>query len=214
MPILEDDALACRIYPSLSYLFLLFSMMKVFHINHSDTSGGAARAAYRIHHAVRASGIDSRMLVNVSTSGDWTVQGPSGKTAKAISLIRPQLVAPLRKMLRTRNPIIHSPSVLPSCWPKRFNDSDADLVHLHWIQGEMLSIADIPRIRKPILWTLHDMWAFCGSEHCTTDHRWLEGYRRDNRPQYEAGFDLNRWIWNQSVNTGVSRYRSSVPVTG
>ena len=170
--------------------------MKVFHINHSDTSGGAARAAYRIHHAVRASGIDSRMLVNVSTSGDWTVQGPSGKTAKAISLIRPQLVAPLRKMLRTRNPIIHSPSVLPSCWPKLFNDSDADLVHLHWIQGEMLSIADISRIRKPILWTLHDMWGFCGSEHCTTDHRWLEGYRRDNRPQYEAGFDLNRWIWN------------------
>ena len=171
--------------------------MKVLQLNHSDINGGASRAAYRIHHALRSSCIDSQMLVNVASSGDWTVQGPATKWAKAIGHIRPQLVTPLRQQLYTGNPTTHSPAVVPSRWPERLNGSDADLVHLHWVQGEMLSIADIARIRKPIVWTLHDMWAFCGAEHYTTDHRWCDGYRRDNRPSHESGFDLNRHTWQR-----------------
>ncbi|MCP9776962.1 MULTISPECIES: glycosyltransferase family 4 protein [unclassified Cyanobium] len=171
--------------------------MKVFQLNCSDIYGGAARAAYRIHHGLRSSGIDSQMLVNVAASGDWTVEGPTSKWAKAISRIRPQLATPLRQLLHTGNPIIHSPALLPSRWPERINASGADVVHLHWVQGEMLSIADIARIRKPIVWTLHDMWAFCGAEHYTTDHRWRDGYRRDNRPAHESGFDLNRHTWQR-----------------
>ena len=171
--------------------------MKVLQLNYSDINGGAARAAYRIHHSIRDCGIDSQMLVNVAAAGDWTVQGPNSKLAKAITSIRPQLATPLRQLLRTGNPIIHSPAVLPSRWPERINASDADVLNLHWVQGEMLSIADIARIRKPIVWTLHDMWAFCGAEHYTTDHRWRDGYLRDNRPAQESGFDLNRYTWQR-----------------
>ena len=171
--------------------------MKVLQLNHSNINGGAARAAYRIHHALRSSGIDSQMLVNDASSGDWSVHGPGTKWAKAISRLRPHLTTPLRNLLRTDNPIIHSPAVVPSRWPERINASDADLVHLHWIQGEMLSIADISRIRKPIVWTFHDMWAFCGAEHLAWDNRYCDGYRRDNRPDHESGFDLNRWTWQR-----------------
>ena len=171
--------------------------MKVFHLNHSDINGGAARAAYRIHHALRAAGIDSRMCVNVAAAGDWTVQGPTSKWNKLSVRLRPQLVRPVRATFRTSNPIIHSPALLPSHWVKQLNASDADLIHLHWVAGEMLSIADIGRINKPIVWTLHDMWAFCGAEHYTEEFRWREGYRRDNRPAYESGFDLNRWTWER-----------------
>jgi glycosyltransferase involved in cell wall biosynthesis len=171
--------------------------MKVFQISHSDIEGGAFRAAYRIHHALRDSGIDSHMLVNVATSGDWTVQGPTGQIAKMSVRIRPRLAKPLCQLLHTGNAYGHSPAVVPSRWPQRLNNSDADVVHLHWVQGEMLSIADIARIRKPIVWTLHDMWAFCGAEHYTTDQRWRDGYRRDNRPTHESGLDLNRYIWQR-----------------
>ena len=71
------------------------------------------------------------------------------------------------------------------------------MLNLHWINGEMLSIAGIGSIRKPIVWTLHDMWAFCGAEHYTEEFRWKEGYLQHNRPSYESGFDLNRWIWQR-----------------
>ena len=100
-------------------------------------------------------------------------------------------------MLKTENKIIHSPSIFPSNWVKHINSSDVDIVHLHWIQNEMLSIKDISKIKKPIVWTLHDMWAFCGAEHYTNDNRWRESYNSNNRPNYESGFDLNLWTWNR-----------------
>ncbi|MCX7978627.1 MAG: glycosyltransferase, partial [Bdellovibrionaceae bacterium] len=68
----------------------------------------------------------------------------------------------------------------------------------HWVQGEMLSIGAIAKLSSssiPIVWTLHDMWAFCGAEHYAEDFRWRDGYNSDNRPKHERGIDLNRWVW-------------------
>lgn len=171
--------------------------MKIIHLNHSDINGGAARAAYRIHHAVRQQGMDSRMWVDNASAGDWTVEGPQTKWRKGFNKLRPGLGGVLTRTLKTGNPIIHSPSILPSRWQGRLNASEADVIHLHWINGEMISIADIAQIRKPVVWTLHDMWAFCGAEHVTEDFRWREGYTTGNRPAYESGFDLNRWVWRR-----------------
>jgi glycosyltransferase involved in cell wall biosynthesis len=137
------------------------------------------------------------MWVNVASAGDRTVQGPTSKWQKAFARLKPTLVKLLVNRLKTTNPIIHSSAVIPSDWVKRINASDADVIHLHWVAGEMLSIADIGKIKKPIVWTLHDMWAFCGAEHYTEEFRWQEGYKRGNRPAYESGFDLNRWVWER-----------------
>jgi len=137
------------------------------------------------------------MWVNVAAAGDWTVEGPTSKLGKIVARARPQVAGVLTEFLRTENPIIHSTGIFPSQWVKRINQSDADVVHLHWVAGEMLSIADIGRIEKPIVWTLHDMWAFCGAEHYAEEFRWREGYRRNNRPAHESGFDLNRWTWER-----------------
>ena len=172
--------------------------MKVIHLSYSDINGGAARATYRIHHALRKEGIDSRMWVNKLSSDDWTVEGPLNKIDKAFIELRPRIINNLlTKTLKTDNLIIHSPSVLSSKWVKRINSSDADIVHLHWIQGEMFSISDIAKIKKPIVWSPQDMWVFSGAEHYTNDYRWRDGYRSDNRPSYESGFDLNRWTWKR-----------------
>jgi len=167
--------------------------MKVTSISTADLSGGAARAAYRIHRALVDGGVDSSLRVNQSTSGDWTVEGPQSKLAKVLAATRATLAARLTKTLKTGNPVIHSPAIVPSRWSKGLNASDADLIHLHWVNGEMLSVADIGKINKPVVWTLHDMWAFCGAEHVTADFRWRDGYKSSNRPSYESGFDLNRW---------------------
>ena len=171
--------------------------MKVFQLNYSDINGGAARAAYRIHHALRSADIDSNFVADVATSGDWAVQAPGSKVGKVMAKIRPVLGGFPARLLRTSNPIIHSTSFLPSWRVQALNASDADVLHLHWVQGEMLSVADIGLLKKPVVWTLHDMWAFCGAEHYTEDFRWREGYIANNRPDYESGFDLNRWTWSR-----------------
>ncbi len=63
----------------------------------------------------------------------------------------------------------------------------------------MISIGEIGRINKPLVWTLHDTWAFCGMEHYFPigDTRYVEGYLADNRLPEERGFDLNRWTWGR-----------------
>lgn len=173
--------------------------MKVSHVNYSDINGGAARAAYRIHRALLQYGIDSRMQVIRALAGDSTVQpAPPAWMGKKDGL-RTRFGESVVKLLHTENRILHSAEVLPSAWPRRLNGSDADVIHLHWLGYELMSIADIARLRKPVLWTLHDMWAFCGAEHFTKDFRWRDGYLPGNRPPYESGFDLNRWTWQRKL---------------
>lgn len=173
--------------------------MKIAIVNHSDINGGAARAAWRIHHALRKSGMNSQMYVNRSFVDDWTVIGPRGNFEQVMGMLRSPLGRVVNCLCRTSNPILHSPAILPSSWTKKLNKSDMDIVHLHWINNEMMSIADISRISKPLIWTLHDMWAFCGAEHYTEDYRWRDTYNNKNRPKYESGFDLNRWTWQRKL---------------
>jgi glycosyltransferase involved in cell wall biosynthesis len=171
--------------------------MKVYHVNYSDLTGGAARAACRIHHALLRQGVDSTLLVDSAKTGDWTVIGPTTGSGKLKALLRRKIGDLSHVLYRTGNPTLHSPAFLRSGRIRQLNASTADVVHLHWINGEMLSVAEIGRSTKPIVWNLHDMWAFCGAEHYTDGTRWKAGYLKTNRPEHEAGFDINRWTWNR-----------------
>lgn len=171
--------------------------MNVVHLNYSDSIGGAARAALRIHHAVRGAGIDSRLMVNRAAQADRTVIGPPTAAGRLLAKSRRILAAPLRSLLKGGSPGLHSPACVPSRWAGRLNASTVDVVHLHWINCEMMSIADIGRLTKPTVWTLHDMWAFCGAEHYTDGLRWREGYTAGSRPPRESGFDLDGWTWRR-----------------
>jgi glycosyltransferase involved in cell wall biosynthesis len=172
--------------------------MKVIHVSTSDT-GGAGRAAFRIHKSLQKIGINSEMWVNVSNSGDKTVISTKGELNKLYIFLRRILIILLLKLLKTKNKVLHSISIFPSLWIQRINNSDADIINLHWCQHEMLSILDISKIKKPIVWTLHDMWAFCGAEHISWDSRWKNGYYKKNRPSHEFGLNFNRWTWLRKV---------------
>ena len=174
--------------------------MRVISICFSDLNGGAARAAYRIHRALLQEEVDARMKVWSKLSDDITVEGPNSTVDKGLATVRPPIGQIIKGNFRTSNPIRHSSAWLPSGWVKSLNSSDADILHLHWVGCETLTIREIGQLRKPVVWTLHDMWAFCGAEHYTDDGphaRWRYGYGANNRPKDESGFDLNRWTWNR-----------------
>jgi len=140
--------------------------MKILIVSKSDIQGGAARAAYRLHHALLAEGVYSQMLVQSKSSDDFTVIGLQTKFQKAIGKIRPTLdsIPVLRYKERTKT--LFSPSWVPfSNVVERINEINPDVVHLHWIAGGMMRIEDIAKIKAPIVWSLHDMWAFTGGCH-------------------------------------------------
>ncbi|GBD92477.1 D-inositol 3-phosphate glycosyltransferase [bacterium BMS3Abin05] len=176
--------------------------MKPYLLSTYDLSGGAARAAFRLHQALVTQGLDSRMRVSVKKSDDWRIDAPEGKVAKAVELIKPSISSALMRLQRTANTVIHSPAFLPSGLDRTINRSDADVVNIHWIWGGMISIREIGRIRKPVVLTLHDMWAFCGAEHYVNDDahaRFRSGYKRGNRLKSDGLLDLDRWVWKRKT---------------
>jgi len=176
-------------------------VLRVAQLGYQDIGGGAGRAAYRLHQALRAAGVDSRPLVRSKDSDDWTVTGPAGRAGKALALLRTHGGHALVRALGGRRGAIHSLALWPSRWPERVAagiDGRIDLVHLHWVGGESLSLADIARLPRPTVWTLHDMWAFCGAEHYADESaaaRWRRGY-----PPRESGpglVDIDRWTFRR-----------------
>jgi len=109
--------------------------------------------------------------------------------------------AGITRLQRNSNANLHSANILPSNWSRLINRSDADIVHLHWVNAETMSVEDIGRITKPLIITLHDMWAFCGAEHYAPDDnaaRWRRGYDAASRPADHADFfDLDGWTWRR-----------------
>lgn len=186
--------------------------MKIIHMSHSDIIGGASRATYRLHKMLSKNGIDSSMWVDIKKSQDDRVFGPKTNIRKYINGKRPHLRLPINKALNSEKFGMHSPSILPSKWLKKINSSNADIIHLHWVQGEMLSIKEISKIKKTVVWTFHDMWPFCGCEHYAYNSRYSEGYRADNLSNNESSiFDINRFRWNEKIKLFIRPFQIISP---
>lgn len=140
--------------------------MRVLIVNSSDLEGGAARAAYRLHHSLLKEGVDSKLLVQSKVSDDFTVLGPISKVEKLASRIRPLLDSLSNRRYERRTKTLYSSSWLPfSNVVERINALNPDIVHLHWVASGMMRIEDVARINAPIVWSLHDMWPFTGGCH-------------------------------------------------
>lgn len=166
----------------------------------SDSAGGASRAAYRLYRALRCCAPGTSMTVMDKKSDDWGVRGPANAYEKVKRYLRPKIGGRLTALQKSADYGIHSLNILPSNMAAGINRSAVDLVNLHWVGGETLSIEDLGRIRKPLVWTFHDMWPLCGAEHVTDDGphaRWRTGYFPDNRVPGSSGLDLDRHTWNR-----------------
>lgn len=185
--------------------------MKICFVNQSDSGGGAAKASMRLARALRDAGMDVTMMVDDNRSEEDFVFSPGRRLQHHRRHARIRASKFLMDSLRMDNRTFYSPSLFPSRWPDLINRLEADIVHLHWVQYEMMSVEDIGRIKKPLIWTLHDMWAFCGAEHYPQDERWASGYSRSNRPDSESVFDLNRHVWRRKVRSWTTPFQIITP---
>lgn len=145
--------------------------MKVLHVTNFDRLGGAGIAAYRLHRGLRGMGVDSRMWVRRKGTGDPQVTEVGAGSAWKRLRVRGSGWLGVR-LARGLGAAGGSLNVLPTGLHKFLNASDADVIHLHWIHNEMISIREIGKIEKPIVWTLHDMWPLCGTEHHPESPYW------------------------------------------
>lgn len=173
-------------------------MIQVEHYS-GDSIGGAARAAMRLNRSLQMqSSLISRLIVINKNSDDPTIFSINDQRLDKLAGGICELVDALpRRIANKPDSMPRSTGLGSRISAKKINDSSSDIINLHWINNGLLSIKQIGLINKPVIWTLHDMWPFCGAEHLADDSssaRWKTGYL----PLHpKRGFDLDRWTWKR-----------------
>jgi glycosyltransferase involved in cell wall biosynthesis len=171
--------------------------LKILHIGYSDTSGGASIAMMRLHVSMLESGINSHVLVAEKKSNIKNVHGSSSSLEAWVSELKKKIVRQKKYIFSTNNINTHSLNLFRSNILFKIKKINPDIVNLHWVNNELISIKQISKIKEPLLWTINDMWPLCGCEHYSSSDRFINGYNDNNRDPGEKGFDINKWTWNK-----------------
>lgn len=151
--------------------------MKVLSVNTNDAHGGAARAAMRIMQGVQQHSVETQVLVKEKHTrdtavvslqqflpknwlyciADWVVQKVKNKYHHWL----------WRPYSKTKENVFMSDS-RGTRLGGALQKLDYDVLHLHWINQRFIRLQDLPK-NKPIVWTLHDSWPFCGVCHYFLD---------------------------------------------
>lgn len=143
--------------------------LKVVHLNTYDGNGGAGRACLRLSNALKANGVDSKVLVYYKFGQNPEIGSFSknifAKTKAIFNIMAERYLAKLFvKAVKTPfslqwfgKSIVNHPEL-----------KSADIIHLHWVNHGFLSpkfLAELDELEKPIVWTFHDSNAFTGGCH-------------------------------------------------
>jgi glycosyltransferase involved in cell wall biosynthesis len=172
--------------------------MKVLMLNTYDEWGGAAKAAFRLNRGLQSIGVDSRLLVQCKTSDAKDVIGRKGPVARIAYGLR-TVVGTMPVRLYPNKPVYNfSPALMPDGLAGKVAGIAPDIVHLHWLGAGFMRVETLSRLKKPLVWTLHDSWAFTGGCHMPYEcvrYRETCGSCPVLGSRHEK--DLSRWVWRR-----------------
>ncbi len=179
--------------------------MKVLVISTNSHNGGAGIAALRLVEALNGSGTDTNMLAYYEDKTHPNVAAyVRNKWMEArrflyfvgerLCFLPHEVEKEIRfffSLANTGEDLSKHPMVL-----------QADVIHLHWFNKGFLSLkglGNLLSIGKPVVWTLHDMWAFTGG--CHYNYKECENYKGacGNCPMVKRASDndISFQIWQQ-----------------
>jgi glycosyltransferase involved in cell wall biosynthesis len=180
--------------------------MRVLQLSKNDTSGGAARAALRLHQGLRRAGHDSRMLVAAKTAADPSITGyerPPGMVTRVRRTVNQlRIDRDFERYRRSRPAGYELFSDDRAAYPLTVAEQipQADVVNVHWISGFLdyrAFLASVPA-STPVLWTLHDLNPLTGGCHYDLGcHRYVERCGRCPQLGSSDDSDLSRDIWQR-----------------
>lgn len=116
--------------------------------------GGAGVACRRLQKALSGEGVEANLISAAEVPGRWPFY------AERLSFL------PYERDKSVR--FAFSPANFGHDLRRHPLVQAADILHLHWVNQGFLSLQNIRQLAelgKPIVWTLHDMWAFTGGCH-------------------------------------------------
>jgi len=150
--------------------------MKVLLVNTSERTGGAAVAANRLMKALIDNGIEAKSLVLKKQSDDINVLSIQTSIFKKyhskLNFLWERFVIFFCNRFTRKNLFQVSIANTGLDISKHPLVKSADVIHIHWINQGFLSLNNIKNLvktGKPVVWTLHDLWAGTGICHYSGD---------------------------------------------
>lgn len=171
--------------------------IKVLHLSSFDISGGAARAAYRIHQGLKKINVDSQMLVQFKSSHDRTVQSVEGKAAARFRSFGDN------SLLRfSQQQELFSLQWFPDAIAKEIAQIRPDIINLNWVCSGFVQIETLAKLNTPLVWTLQDMWAFTGGCHYSLGcDKYQSSCGACPQLNSQKPGDLSRWVWQRKAKS-------------
>lgn len=173
--------------------------LKVTVLNTYDQTGGAAIACWRLCKAFSRHGYDVHLLVlEQSSEAPFVCEvNESGKSFKKY-LRKLQYAWEKRRVFKPGYVFSHQP------WIRNHADQhalvqEADIIHLHWINQGLMGpkgLLQLFSLGKPVVWHMHDYWAFTGGCHYPGKCRNFEKSCGHCPALREPGpEDISHWGW-------------------
>lgn len=147
-----------------------------------NNTGGAAMASTRLHNALVAAGIDSHYVcVNQCEEGPNVHEIPlKGSFSRWFYTQRVRLTRGIWKFSSFRQSTSFNVVDLPGL-ERTLAYLKPDLVHVHWLNFDAVSLEQLGRLPYRTVFHLHDIWMLNGFQpYPGTDTRYVEGFTRTN----------------------------------
>jgi len=169
--------------------------MKIHLFSTYDGMGGAAVSFLRLAKALHKFPVEVECTVQRKYTDHDFVNSPSSVTHKFISRVTPKLEYSLLKMKYSnmRKSAFSTSMVINN--KKLFGNISADIIHLHWTGHGLLNIAQLKKLNKPVVLTLHDMSPFTGGCYYSGDCvRYMENCGKCHILNSDNERDLSRFV--------------------
>ena len=148
--------------------------MKVALVCKSDSTGGAAVVSFRLMNALRARGVDARMIVAEKLTDSPYVICAASHNRAMIPFAAERLDIFVKNGFN-RSTLFQIDNALCGLPLHKIPFvKEADIICLNWVNQGLLSLRGVRKLAemgKKIVWTMHDMWNMTGICHHAGDCR-------------------------------------------
>lgn len=174
--------------------------MKIVHIAYYyglNHTGGACIAATRIHNALCAAGCESHYVcVHQMESGPNVYELPRKRTlSRFVYFLFTKCFRGIWRLTPYRqSACMH---IVPLFGLDRLlNELQPDVVHVQWINPDVMSFRQLRAIKYPVVFHLHDIWMLNAIDpYPAEDKRYRDGFEKRNSTM------LERWLFSRKLKT-------------
>ena len=190
--------------------------MKILHIVGGSSNNGAYKGANILHQALTELNVESKILNDNPTNSDRKDLEKKNINVFYINdnffkKIINQFYVSIEKTLKSL--YLKSPrstftiGILGFDITKIKEYKDADIIHIHWLNQGFIKLTSLSKIKKPVVWTMRDMWPFTGGSHYTMDFKeyeesnlskFLQKFKKKNYPQNVKFVAISDWLKKRS----------------